>query len=97
MEHAPGSAGDVRFLALLNNLDAVIVEVGLVATVKQVRHSLSSRLGLPEVALDGWSADLAQQVSNPVVAKLLTASLLAARMLAAKLQAARLLAVRLQG
>ena len=80
MEHAPGSAGDVRFLALLNNLDAVIAEVGLVATVKQVRHSLSSRLGLPEVALDGWSAE----------------SLLAARLLAAKLQAARLLAVRLQ-
>ena len=80
MEHAPGSAGDVRFLALLSNLDAVIAEVGLVATVKQVRHSLSSRLGLPEVALDGWSAE----------------SLLAARLLAAKLQAARLLAVRLQ-
>ena len=58
MEHAPGSAGDVRFLALLSNLDAVIAEVGLVATVKQVRHSLSSRLGLPEVALDGWSAEI---------------------------------------
>jgi hypothetical protein len=39
----------------------------------------------------------AQQVSSPVVARLLAASLLAARLLAAKLQAARLLAVRLQG